>query len=93
VGAVTHARAKLCASVFDELNQQTLLPLSMGESTPELVQRWRGHRLVGVASSVVRLPKSQAVAEVFGWAQSANAHGPQEAPRAGSLFGGLRFIE
>ena len=79
VGAVTHARAKLCASVFDELNQQTLLPLVYGREHAELVQRWRGHRLVGVDSSVVRLPKSQAVAEVFGWAQSANAHGPQEA--------------
>lgn len=79
VGAVTHARAKLCASVFDELNQQTLLPLVYGREHPELVQRWRGHRLVSVDSSVVRLPQTQAVAEVFGWAQSSNGQGPQEA--------------
>lgn len=77
-GAVTHARAKLCASVFDELNEQTLLPLVYGAEHAQLVQRWRGHRLVSVDSSVVRLPKSQAVREVFGWEPAANADGPQE---------------
>lgn len=78
-GALTHARAKLCASVFEELNEQTLLPLVYGREHTELVQRWQGHRLVSVDSSVVRLPQTQAVADVFGWAESSNGQGPQEA--------------
>jgi Transposase DDE domain len=66
-GAVTHARAKLCASAFVELNQQGVLPIVYGVEHQELVRRWRGHRLLGVDSSVVRLPKSEAVAKKFGW--------------------------
>jgi hypothetical protein len=42
------------------------------------VQRWRGHRLLGVDSSLVRLPAREAVGEQFGWVQCANHHGPQE---------------
>src|ERR1043165_2243473 len=78
-GAVTHARAKLCASVFEELNEQTLLPLVYGREHTELVERWRGHRLVSIDSSVVRLPQTEGVAEVFGWAESSNGRGPLEA--------------
>jgi hypothetical protein len=32
-GALTHARAKLCASAFVELNQQVLLPSVSGLNT------------------------------------------------------------
>lgn len=77
-GALTHARAKLCASAFAELNQQVLLPIVYGAEHPELVQRWRGHRVLGTDSSVLRLPKSAAVGEVFGWEQCSNDRGRQE---------------
>src|SRR5260221_13746658 len=55
-GAVTHARAKLKESAFVELNQDCVLPTIYGPEHP--IQRWRGHRLVGIDSSLVRLPCS-----------------------------------
>lgn len=60
-GALTHARAKFQAGAFVELNEQVLPPLVYGQEHPTLVQRWRGHRLLGVDGSVVRLPNSPAV--------------------------------
>src|SRR5688572_31828482 len=55
-GALTHARAKLCASAFVELNQQALLPTVYGAEHQALVQKWRGHRVLAVDSTVLRLP-------------------------------------
>lgn len=77
-GALTHARAKLRASAFVELNTAAVLATVYGPEHAALVQRWRGHRLLGVDSSLVRLPTSAAVGEKFGWVQCANHHGPQE---------------
>jgi hypothetical protein len=68
-GAVTHARAKLCASAFVELNRQAVLPTVYERETKELVRRWRGHRLLAADSSVVRLPKSSAVGKEYGWVE------------------------
>ena len=75
--AVTHARAKLRPSAFVELNQ-TVLDTVYGAPHAALVQRWRGHRLWSVDSSLVRLPSSAALGERFGWVQCANHHGLQE---------------
>ena len=77
-GALTHARAKLRASAFVELNQTAVLATVYGAAHAALVQRWRGHRLLGVDSSLVRLPSHAAVGEKFGWVQCANHHGPLE---------------
>ena len=72
-GAVTHARAKLKESAFVELNQDCVLPVIYG---PEhAIQRWRGHRLAGVDSSLVRLPDSDELGNAFGWKEAANQHG------------------
>lgn len=76
-GALTHARSKLRASAFAELNQ-TALATVYGPQHAALVQRWHGHRLLAVDSSLVRLPTSHALGEKFGWVQCANHHGPQE---------------
>lgn len=76
-GAITHARAKLRASAFVELNQ-TVLHTVYGPAQAPLLQRWHGLRLLGVDSSLVRLPSHAAVGEKFGWVQCANHHGPQE---------------
>jgi len=70
-GAVTHARAKLNAAVFVELNQQGVLPIVYGDEHRELVQRWCGHRVLGVDSSVVRLPKNEGVGQKYGWMECA----------------------
>jgi hypothetical protein len=77
-GALTHARAKLRASAFAELNTAAVLPVVYGAAHAALVQRWHGHRLLAVDSSLVRLPTSAAVGQRFGWVQCANHHGPQE---------------
>jgi len=76
-GALTHARAKLRASALVELNQ-TVLDTVYASAHAALVQRWRGHRLWSVDSSLVRLPSSAALGERFGWVQCANHHGLQE---------------
>jgi hypothetical protein len=72
-GAVTHARAKLKESAFTELNQACVLPTVYGPEHP--IQRWRGHRLIGVDSSLVRLPESQELGQTFGWKEASNQHG------------------
>ena len=76
-GALTHARAKLRASAFIELNAAVVATV-FGPEHAALVQRWHGHRLLGVDSSLQRLPRHPAVGEKFGWVQCANHHGPQE---------------
>lgn len=73
-GAVTHARAKLSAGVFVELNQEAVLPSVYGPDSESLLQRWRGHRVLGVDSSVVRLPKNQALGQKYGWMECAYEH-------------------
>src|SRR5882724_10347701 len=72
-GAVTHARAKLKESAFIELNQDCVLPTIYGPEHP--IKRWRGHRLVGIDSSLVRLPVSEEVGQTFGWKEASNQHG------------------
>jgi hypothetical protein len=72
-GAVTHARAKLKETAFSELNRDCVLPALYGSEHP--VQRWQGHRLVGVDSSLVRLPESQELGQVFGWQEVPNQNG------------------
>jgi hypothetical protein len=66
-GAITHARAKLSPEVFVELNRQAVLPIVYGEQSQELLECWHGHRVLGVDSSVLRLPKNEAVAQKYGW--------------------------
>jgi hypothetical protein len=72
-GAVTHARAKLKDTAFIELNQSCVLPTVYSQEHP--IRRWRGHRLVGIDSSLVRLPDSEELGEIFGWKEAANQHG------------------
>lgn len=72
-GAVSHARAKLKASAFVELNQECLLPAVYGPARP--LRRWRGHRLLGVDSSLLRLPESEALGRRFGWKEASNQSG------------------
>ena len=75
-GALSHARAKLRASAFVELNASAVLATVYGPEHAGLVQRWRGHRLLSVDSSLLRLPGHAAVGEKFGWVPCANHHGP-----------------
>src|SRR3972149_630229 len=63
-GAWTHARAKLKHSAFIELNQQVVLPAAQPQGPP--LKRWRGHRLFGHDSSLLRLPDSPDVGRELG---------------------------
>jgi hypothetical protein len=72
-GALTHARAKLKDSAFIELNRDCVLPVAYRSERP--VQRWRGHRLLGIDSSLLRLPESQALGREFGWKEATNQNG------------------
>lgn len=77
-GALRHARAKLRASAFIELNESAVLRTVYGPEHAALVQRWHGYRLLAVDSSLLRLPSSEALGEAFGWVQCANHHGSLE---------------
>lgn len=63
-GAWTHARAKLKHTAFIELNDECVLPAIYGEQN-EGLRRWRGHRLLGLDSSVLRLPNNDELREAF----------------------------
>jgi len=72
-GAVTHARAKLKDSAFIELNQDCVLPAVY--DSERSVRRWHGHRLMGVDSSLLRLPESEELGQSFGWKEALNQQG------------------
>lgn len=72
-GALTHGRAKLKDSAFIELNRDCVLPAAYDSERPVL--RWRGHRLLGVDSSSMRLPNEKPLGDVFGWQECSNQNG------------------
>ena len=64
-GAVTHARAKLKHTAFVELNNEVVVPAIYGEQPLKEVQRWQGHRLLGIDGSTLRLPNHPELFEQF----------------------------
>jgi len=72
-GAWTHARAKLKHTGFIELNQEVVLPV-VNQQRDQL-KLWRGHRLYGHDSSLIRLPDSAELAEEFGRVEIKNQRG------------------
>lgn len=64
-GAWTHARAKLKHTAFIELNNANILPAVYSSEADRKPQRWRDHRLLGIDSSVLRLPNSPELFEQF----------------------------
>jgi hypothetical protein len=73
-GGWTQARAKLRHSAFIELNAAAVLaPL---EAAPGALQHWRGHRLLAIDGSVLRLPNQDAIWEHFGGQEPVNQSGP-----------------
>jgi hypothetical protein len=75
-GAWTQARAKFKASAFVELNQTVLLPLAYAPAQAAQCRTWRGHRLLGVDGSVLRLPPAPALTKAFGRKEVTNQDGP-----------------
>jgi hypothetical protein len=74
-GAWTHARAKLKHTAFIELNKEVVLPVLTGEQPGKELRLWHGHRLVGIDSSLLRLPRSEELLEVFTPVETGNQLG------------------
>jgi len=64
-GAWTHARSKLKHTAFIELNSQVVLPALYSQERQDAQRLWHGHRLLGVDSSLLRLPNSPELLETF----------------------------
>jgi hypothetical protein len=64
-GAWTHARAKLKHTAFVELNAEVVVPAAYGPDPSKVVRRWRGHRLLGIDGSLLRLPNHPELFEQF----------------------------
>jgi len=75
-GGWTQARAKLLDSAFIELNQSIVLPAFYAPEQAQHCRRWRGHRMLGVDSSQLRLPEHADVVKEFGAVEAANSLGP-----------------
>ena len=74
-GAWTHARAKLKHTAFIELNRACVLPAIYDPARRREIQRWHGHRLLGVDSSLTRLPNSAELCAQFTPVDVTNNHG------------------
>jgi len=70
------ARLKLAHTAFIELNQRAILEVVYGpKADATLVRRWKGHRLLAIDSSLVRLPNREELGEEFGWVKCGNQAG------------------
>jgi hypothetical protein len=69
------ARLKLRHTAFIELNQRAILDVVYGGKSDFAVRRWKGHRLIGIDSSLIRLPNEDALGQEFGWVQCSNQEG------------------
>lgn len=74
-GAWTHARAKLKHTAFIELNRGSVLPVIYDPEQSQNMKRWRGHRLLGVDSSLLRLPNHEELFQQFSVAEVSNQLG------------------
>jgi hypothetical protein len=76
VSAWSQARLKLRHPAFIELNQRAILEPLYAAGSDFGVKRWRGHRLVGIDSSLIHLPNTEEVGREFGWVSCQNQEGP-----------------
>jgi hypothetical protein len=74
--AWSQARLKLCHTAFIELNQRAILEPVYAVGSAFEVKRWRGHRLVGIDSSLLHLPNTEELGGEFGWVACQNQEGP-----------------
>lgn len=69
------ARLKLQHTAFVELNEEAVLKVIYPEQGSFQVRRWKGHRLVGIDSSLMRLPNEEKLGQEFGWVECSNGNG------------------
>ena len=69
------ARLKLKHTAFIELNERAILEVAYGGQKDFAVRLWKGHRLIGIDSSLIRLPHELALGQEFGWVECSNQQG------------------
>lgn len=69
------ARLKLKHTAFIELNERAVLAVAYGGQNDFAVRLWKGHRLIGIDSSLLRLPNEPALGAEFGWVECSNQGG------------------
>lgn len=75
VSSWCEARLKLKHTAFIELNRRAVLEVAYGGEHDFVVRRWKGHRLIGIDSSLIRLPNQPALGQEFGWVECRNQAG------------------
>jgi len=74
--AWSQARLKLCHTAFIELNHRAILDPVYATDSDWGVKRWRGHRLIGIDSSLIHLPNTEEMGQEFGLVPCQNQEGP-----------------
>jgi len=69
------ARLKLRHTAFIELNERAILDVVYRGQSNFAVRRWKGLRLLGIDSSLIRLPNRASLGQEFGWVQCSNQAG------------------
>jgi len=69
------ARLKLKHTAFIELNERAILDVAYGGEKDFALRLWKGHRLLGIDSSLLRLPNEPALGAEFGWVECSNQGG------------------
>jgi hypothetical protein len=74
--AWSQARLKLRYSAFIALNEKAIIKVVYRDQTHPQLRLWKGHRLLAIDSSLVRLPNQEELGQEFGWVESQNDSGP-----------------
>ncbi len=73
--AWSQARLKLRHSAFVALNDEAIIKVVYRDAQHPHLRLWKGHRLVAIDSSLVRLPNQEDLGQEFGWVECKNKSG------------------
>ena len=73
--AWSRARKKLGYKAFIGLNEEAILKVVYRDRAHPQLRLWNGYRLIGIDSSLVRLPNQEALGTEFGWVECKNKSG------------------
>jgi len=73
--AWSQARSKLRHTAFEALNEEAVVKVVYQDHAHPQLRLWRGHRLVGIDSSLVRLPNEEKLGQEYGWVDCSNKKG------------------
>jgi hypothetical protein len=73
--AWSQARLKLRYTAFVALNEEAIVKVVYRDRAHPHLRLWKGHRLVAIDSSLVRLPNEEPLGQEFGWVECKNDSG------------------